>query len=63
MVNKKIAEASYIGSCRKKEKKRNKKVQRLVSTVIVLLCVVFMVVGSVNVISATSNAYVLTVDG
>lgn len=66
--NKHVHEATYIKAqdikdSKKNEKKRSKRTQRIVSSVVVLLCFAFLIIGGVNVISATSNAYVLMVDG
>lgn len=62
-----VSEATYIkksGDHRRKNKDHHsKKVQRIVSSVVVLICVAFLVMGGINLVSATSNAYVLTVDG
>lgn len=60
-----LKEATYIKSPRRdhNDKKHDKKVQRIVSSLVVLMCVAFLVMGGVRIISATSNAYVVTVDG
>lgn len=65
-----VTEATYIknikktGHQRHKDKNHaNKKIQRIVSSVVVLLCVAFLIMGGINLVSANSNAYVLTVDG
>ena len=63
VLNKNIQEAAYIKAQRNKEKKNSKRTQRIVSSVVVLLSLVFLIIGGINVISATSNAYVLVVDG
>lgn len=60
-----VSEATYIksGQQRRKDKGHSKKVQRIVSSIVVLLCVAFLVMGGINLVSANSNAYVLLVDG
>ena len=60
-----LSEATYIKKIserRPNEKKRSKKVQRIVSSLVVLFCIAFLVVGGMDLVSATSSAYVLTVD-
>jgi len=42
---------------------RKKKVQRIVSTAVVLLCVAFLIFGGFNLVGANTYAYVLTVNG
>ena len=61
--NRHVHEATYIKAQKNKEKAHSKRTQRIVSSVVVLLCFAFLVIGGFNVISATSNAYVLVVDG
>lgn len=63
MQSKHVHEATYIKAQKSKEEVRSKRTQRIVSSVVVLLCFAFLIIGGVNVISATSNAYVLVVDG
>ncbi len=65
MHNNKLREAQYIqiNEKKKEQKSQSKLVQRIVSSVVVLLCVVFLIMGGVNLVSATSNAYVLVIDG
>lgn len=60
-----VSEATYIQISERKreEKNRTKKTQRIVSSVVVLLCFAFLIMGGIDLVSATSNAYVLTVDG
>lgn len=63
--NKHPKEAAYIkiSERRQHDKKRDKKIQRIVSSLVVLLCIAFLVMGGLRIVSATSNAYVVTVDG
>jgi len=58
-----LMDATYIRAQKKTEMSRSRRTQRIVSSVVVMLCFMFLIVGSVNVISATSNAYVVVVDG
>ena len=65
--NRKAAvEATYIQKVsdrKKNEKARSKKVQRVVSSLVVLFCLAFVAAGGINLVSSTSNAYILKVDG
>lgn len=63
--HKNVSEATYIKISERKrnEKNRAKRTQRIVSSVVVLLCFAFLIMGGINLVSATSNAYVLNVDG
>lgn len=65
MQNKKITEAQYIqiSDKKKQQKSQVKMVQRIVSSIVVLFSVAFLVLGGVNLVSATSSAYILLVDG
>ncbi len=55
----KFSEAKYIRSTQRKasEKKRLSKVQRIVSTAIVLLSCAFLILGGIQVVSANTSAY------
>jgi murein DD-endopeptidase MepM/ murein hydrolase activator NlpD len=65
MPNKSLSEAQYIQISEKKQQqqKQSKMAQRIVTSLVLLFSVVFLIMGGVSLISATSNAYVLTVDG
>lgn len=58
-----LPEATYIklNERKRKEKRRSKAIQRMVSSAVVLLCVAFLVLGGINLVSANSSAYVLMV--
>ena len=60
-----IKEASYVGAraARKREASRAKKVQRVVSSLIVVFILSVLIVAGVDMVSATSNAYLICVDG
>ena len=60
-----VSVATYIKASerKRKEKHRSKAVQRMVSSAVVLLCVAFLALGGINLVSANSSAYVLVVDG
>ena len=64
-THKPFNEAKYIkvSDRKKEENKRNKKTQRIVSTVAVVLTVALMLAAGVTMVFASSNAYVLKVDG
>ncbi|MDO4733448.1 MAG: hypothetical protein Q4B50_08060, partial [Bacillota bacterium] len=61
--NRNIHEATYIKAQKAKGSKQSRHTQRIVSSVVVLLCFAFLIIGGFNVISATSDAYVVIVDG
>ena len=65
MHNNHLREAQYIkiDEKKKEQKQRIKLIQRIVSSVVVLFCVVFLIMGGANLVSATSHAYLLEVDG
>lgn len=65
MHNNHLREAQYIkiDEKKKEQKQRIKIIQRVVSSVVVLFCVVFLIMGGANLVSATSHAYLLEVDG
>ena len=63
-VNNELKEAKYI-KINKKKKEQNhhsKMVQRVVSSLVVIFCFGFLIMGGANWVSATSHAYVLKVD-
>lgn len=61
----KISEAKYVRSNHSKhnEKKRVHKTQRIVSTVVVVLCFAFLVFSGARVVSANTAAFQIVVDG
>jgi len=63
--NNHLREAQYIKISEKKKDQKNhaKMIQRIVSSLVVLFCFGFLIMGGAKMISATSFAYVLTVDG
>jgi murein DD-endopeptidase MepM/ murein hydrolase activator NlpD len=68
--NNHVREAQYIKkttselSDKKKDQKHHAKmIQRIVSSLVVLFCVGFLIMGGANLVSANSHAYVLLVDG
>ena len=65
MNNNHLREAQYIKkeTKNKEQKHRVKLIQRVISSVVVLFCVVFLIMGGANLVSATSHAYLLEVDG
>ncbi len=63
-----LKDAKYIksidnNSLNKGRISHTKKVQRIVSTAVVLLCVAFLIFGGFNLVSANNYAYKLTVNG
>ena len=65
-----MREAQYIQKAKTElsDKKRDQKhhakmIQRIVSSLVVLFCVGFLIMGGANMVSANSRAYVLLVDG
>ena len=65
MHNNHLREAQYIkrDDKKKEQKHRVKLIQRIVSSVVVLFCVAFLIMGGANLVSATSHAYLLEIDG
>ena len=56
MHNNHLREAQYIkrDDKKKEQKHRVKLIQRIVSSVVVLFCVAFLIMGGANLVSATS---------
>ncbi len=65
MADKELREAEYkqITPVKHEPKKHQKKAQRLVATLAVMFCVVFLIMGGVSLVSANTHAYVINVDG
>ncbi|MCL2496347.1 MAG: peptidoglycan DD-metalloendopeptidase family protein, partial [Clostridiales bacterium] len=60
-----VSEAKYIRSSHSKmtEKKRVHKTQRIITTAVVCLCCAFLIFGGIKVVSASTAAYQIVVDG
>ena len=65
MVHNNLHEAKYkkLTENKKEQKSHSKKIQRIVSSLVVLLCVGFLLMGGASLVSANTYAYVLNVDG